>query len=72
MNGAMPADVNTIVDYSEGMAKTLLRPAATGTSSFCGSTVHWTTLASNILKVEDYPNWRSLVFDGPAQNGGIP
>jgi hypothetical protein len=71
--GAVPSTVNTVVDYSEGMGKLLIRAApAAGSSAFCGSTVDWTTMDSTFSTVEDFANWRALVFEGPEKNGGIP
>ena len=71
-SGSPGSDVNNVVDYSEGMAKTLIRPtpAATGSASFCGMTIDWSTvtpLSANPIK--DFANWPALVFDGPVKNG---
>jgi hypothetical protein len=70
--GAVPSSVNTVVDYSEGMGKPLTRPAlAAGSPPFCGLTIDWTTMESTFTTVEDFPNWRALVFEGPATNGSL-
>ena len=67
--GSPPSSVNTIVDYSEGMARPLTKPATAG-SSFCDSTISWSTL-DPFTTVEDFANWRALVYDGPAKNGTL-
>ena len=70
--GAVPSTVNTVVDYSEGMGKLLIRPGpAAGSASFCGSIIDWTTMESTFSTVEDFANWPALVFEGPEKNGGI-
>jgi len=72
MSGSGVPDVNTVVDYSEGMAKTLIRPtpAAGGSAYFCGMAINWATVTPlSANTIEDFANWRALVFDGPAKNG---
>jgi hypothetical protein len=70
--GELPSSVNTVVDYSEGMAQTLTRPAATGGSpSICGSNITWSTVETGYDTLRDFSNWRDLKFDGPAENGEL-
>jgi hypothetical protein len=73
MFGAVHSNVNTIVDYSEGMAKALQRPTSTaaGSTSICGTTIDWSTVESSFDMLKDFANWRALVFDGPARNGSL-
>ena len=72
--GKPPANVNTIVDYSEGMARQLIRPmtsAAAASPSVCGSTITWSTIEAPFDTLKDFANWPVLGFDGPENNGGI-
>ena len=71
--GSVFESVNTIVDYSEGMAKELLRPmtSVAGSPSICGTTIDWSTVDSPYNMLKDFANWRALVFDGPANNGNL-
>jgi hypothetical protein len=73
MGGAVPGMVNTIVSYSEGMARPLSRPTGTdpGSPFYCGLTIDWTTIPTLFNKVEDFPNWPKLTFDGPVKNGDL-
>ncbi len=73
-SGSVSENVNTIVDYSEGMGRLVMRPTppAAG-SSICGTEVDWNTVDpdSVFATVEDFANWRFLIFDGPAKNGNL-
>ena len=72
-NGVPPMNVNTIVDYSEGMAKALTKPPASTAptvTTFCGLTVDWMTV-SPATTMEDFANWRALVFKGPVDDGWL-
>ena len=70
--GKLPSNVNTIVDYSEGMVKELTRPlSGSGTASICGSKVYWDTVIGGPNPLKDFANWRFLGFKGPEANGGI-
>lgn len=72
LSGAVPASVNSVVDYSQGMAKTLTPPVppTSGPTVFCGKTVVWSTVLPTST-IGDFGNWRALTFDGPVRNGGI-
>ena len=58
----------------EGMGRLVMRPTppAAG-SSICGTEVDWNTVDpdSVFATVEDFANWRFLIFDGPAKNGNL-
>ena len=72
VNGVKASPVNnTIVDYSEGMAKTLVQPSGTlaAPSTFCGKVVDWNTVVPNNGTIKDFANWPALQFDGPVRNG---
>jgi hypothetical protein len=72
-SGKLPPSVNTIVDYSEGMARPVIRPmpSATTSTSVCGSTITWSTVDAPFNTLKDFANWRALVFDGPVKNGEL-
>ena len=76
VNGAVPSVVSTVVDYSAGMAKTLLRPPAPSPEQpsapptiICGKVVSWDNVGLNSGTLKDFANWPALRFDGPALNG---
>jgi hypothetical protein len=74
MSGSPFPNVNTIVDYSQGMAKALDRPippTVTGSAAICGTTVDWTTIDTIFNTVKDFGNWGSVVFTGPSKNGTL-
>ena len=67
--GAVPTTLVTdIIDYSEGMAKPVLRPL-TGSTSVCGKTVDWSFIDPSDGTLKDFANWRNLNFGGPVANG---
>jgi hypothetical protein len=70
--GVPPMPVNTIVDYSEGMGKTLEKPttSAPSVTKMCGSTVYWSTVSPETA-VRDFANWPALVFTGPDTEGRV-
>jgi hypothetical protein len=85
----LPAAINAVVDYSEGMAATLIENnnSVQETIGVCGLAVDWNNdgdqTDDNINvdvddngaaneTVNDFGNWRALVFRGPATNGTIP
>ena len=72
-SGSVPENVNTIVDYSEGMGRLVMKPGPAAGASICGSTIHWNIVdpESEFTKVEDFANWRSLKFDGPRRDGNL-
>jgi len=77
MGGVPPTSVNTIVDYSEGMGKPLVKPPASTAPSvtkMCGSTVDWSVELSKVPPatiVKDFANWPALVFTGPTTEGRV-
>jgi len=88
-NGALPATVNSVIDYSEGMAKTLVENnnSLRETTGVCGLAVDWNNDGDQVddninadaddngdatETLNDFANWRALVFTGPATNGTIP
>ena len=74
MSGSVFPNVNTIVDYSQGMAKALDRPmppATAGSTDICGTAIDWTTMDSIFKIVDDFADWGSLVFTGPRLNGTL-
>lgn len=76
LSGSFYPNVNTIVDYSEGMGRPLKKPTpAGGSTSMCGTAIDWATVDPDALvtdEVTDFPNWPSLKFDGPQGNGSLP
>ena len=73
-SGSLPENVNTIVDYSEGMGRPVMKPTPVAGASICGSTIDWNVVDPNSVfpKLEDFANWRSLKFDGPRREGNLP
>jgi hypothetical protein len=84
VGGAVPPTVNgvktadyTVVDYSEGMGKAIDRPVSPPGGprgplpKICGKDVTWENLPLDpaTIRIEDFPNWRDLKFDGPGLNG---
>ena len=70
-SGSPPSVVNTVVDYSEGMARELIRPngSAAGSTSICGSTINWSNVEPlDVGTVKDFANWPALVYNGPAED----
>lgn len=72
-SGSVSENVNTIVDYSEGMGRLVMKPTPAAGASICDTAIDWPTVDPDSLfaKVEDFANWRSLIFDGPAKNGNL-
>lgn len=88
-NGALPATINSVVDYSEGMARSLVENnnSLSETVGVCGLAVDWNDDSdmtdtginadvddngSSNTTVNDFANWRALVFTGPVNNGTVP
>ncbi len=88
-NGALPATINAVVDYSEGMAATLVENnnSLDETTGVCGLPVDWnddgdqtdTNLNADVddnglanETINDFGNWRALMYTGPATNGTQP
>jgi hypothetical protein len=72
-SGSVHENVNTIVDYSEGMAKPVKRPTPAAGASVCGITVDWTIVDpdSEFTEVKDFANWAWLKYYGPAKDGNL-
>ena len=75
LSGSAYPNVNTIVDYSEGMGRPLKKPTpAGGSTSMCGTAIDWATVDPDALvteEIKDFPNWPWLKFDGPQENGNL-
>ena len=73
LGSRFPPVVNTIVDYSEGMARPLIRPSFGGGFRVCLRLDNRLEIVKppGANTLEDFANWRALVFNGPAMNGGI-
>jgi hypothetical protein len=85
VNGALPAAVNNVIDYSDGMGANLNEGALNEPNGVCNNVaVDWdgngaATGASVAVDINgngvttdiwtDFPNWASLVFGGPRLNG---
>ena len=69
--GAVYMPLNTVVDYSEGMAKTLVRPPKKSAAppTLCGKVVQFDALGAGVSTSRDFANWPALAFDGPVLNG---
>lgn len=83
-NGAPPAAVGTIIDYSDGMGANLVESALNEAAGVCNNVaVNWdgdVNPAEPSVSVDlnggganatlvDFPNWARLVFGGPRLNG---
>jgi hypothetical protein len=84
-NGALPAAVNNIVDYSDGMNRDLVENALDETQGVClGAARDWNSdgdatdaAATFDINVDgdtsdtwtDFANWATLVYRGPRTNG---
>jgi hypothetical protein len=84
-NGALPATVGTVIDYSDGMGANLNEAALNEPAGVCNSVpVDWNgngaaTGASVAVDISgngvstdvwtDFSNWAALVFGGPRLNG---
>jgi hypothetical protein len=84
-NGALPAVVNNIVDYSDGMNRDLVENALNETQGVClGAARDWNNdgdatdaAASRDINNDgdtadtwrDFANWANLVYRGPRMNG---
>ena len=87
-NDQLPAAVNTVVDYSAGMAKEIIESSVNEVKGVCNQAVDWDgdddvgewtnrgadVNANRILNetLHDFANWRALQLDGPKKNGTIP
>lgn len=83
--GALPATVGDVIDYSEGMGRTLAEDSLDEREGVCNATpVDWNfdgRIGPNRVSVDidrdgvaqstfrDYANWRHLNFTGPRLNG---
>jgi hypothetical protein len=85
--GALPAAINAVVDYSEGMAATLTENnnSLNETTGVCGLAVDWNDDGDQVDVnlsadadddgangvVVDFANWRALNYRGPVLNGTV-
>jgi hypothetical protein len=56
-----------VVDYSEGMARSLIVRSG-ATAQICGQPIVWSGLGLADGQINDFANWRDLKYDGPELN----
>jgi hypothetical protein len=85
VNGALPGAISNVIDYSEGMVRTLNEAALNETTGVCNNVAaDWNNdgdAVDNPVAVDrdgdgaaddllsDFPNWARLLFAGPRLNG---
>jgi len=69
--GDPPAVPGTVVDYSSGTGRKLVKPSSGAAPvTICGKVVDWTS-DGNTGTLRDSPDWPALQFDGPVRNGWL-